>query len=64
MTEPVRVLVADDHPIFRDGLAMLLTSVDGIEVVGTAADGGPPIAVKLPFTAPARRTRSITGLTQ
>ena len=35
----IKVLVADDHPIFRDGLAMLLTSVDGIDVVGTAADG-------------------------
>ncbi|GAA0908929.1 response regulator transcription factor [Virgisporangium aurantiacum] len=33
------VLVADDHPVFRDGLAMLLGSVDGIEVVGTAANG-------------------------
>jgi DNA-binding NarL/FixJ family response regulator len=44
VTEPVRVLVADDHPIFRDGLAMLLTSVDGIEVVGTAADGVAAVA--------------------
>ncbi|WP_433059334.1 response regulator [Dactylosporangium sp. CS-033363] len=35
----IRVLVADDHPIFRDGLAVLLGSVDGIEVVGTAATG-------------------------
>ena len=44
MTEPIRVLVADDHPIFRDGLAMLLASVDGIEVVGTAADGAAAVA--------------------
>jgi len=44
MTEPIRVLVADDHPIFRDGLAMLLASVDGIEVVGTAADGAEAVA--------------------
>ena len=29
----------DDHPVYRDGLAALLTSVDGLEVVGTAADG-------------------------
>jgi DNA-binding NarL/FixJ family response regulator len=36
---PVRVLVADDHPVFRDGLALLLGSVSGIEVVGTAATG-------------------------
>ena len=38
-TELIRVLVADDHPIYRDGLAVLLASVDGLEVVGTAADG-------------------------
>ncbi|MFI7599474.1 response regulator [Actinoplanes sp. NPDC049681] len=44
MTEPVRVLVADDHPIFRDGLAMLLASVDGLEVVGTAANGRDAVA--------------------
>jgi DNA-binding NarL/FixJ family response regulator len=47
MTEPIRVLVADDHPIFRDGLAMLLASVDGIEVVGTAADGAEAVASAL-----------------
>jgi DNA-binding NarL/FixJ family response regulator len=37
--EPLRVLVVDDHPVYRDGLAALLASVDGVEVVGTAADG-------------------------
>ena len=36
---PLRVLVADDHPVYRDGLAMLLGSVPGLDVVGTAADG-------------------------
>jgi DNA-binding NarL/FixJ family response regulator len=35
-----RVLIVDDHPMFRDGLAGLLASVDGVEVAGTAADGG------------------------
>ncbi|TDW93051.1 LuxR family two component transcriptional regulator [Kribbella pratensis] len=39
MDEPVRVLLADDHPVYRDGLAALLGSLDGVEVVGTAADG-------------------------
>ena len=34
-----RVLVVDDHPLFRDGLAALLTSTGAVEVVGTAADG-------------------------
>ncbi|GAA4256035.1 response regulator transcription factor [Dactylosporangium darangshiense] len=37
--DAIRVIVADDHPIFRDGLAVLLGSVGGIEVVGTAATG-------------------------
>ncbi|RZU49495.1 response regulator receiver domain-containing protein [Krasilnikovia cinnamomea] len=35
----VRVVIADDHPVFREGLAVLLGSVDGVDVVGTAADG-------------------------
>ncbi len=30
----VRVLIADDHPIFRDGLATLLDPLPGIAVVG------------------------------
>ena len=43
MAEPaepaVRVLIADDHPIFRDGLATLLDPLPGIAVVGRAQDG-------------------------
>ncbi len=37
--DPIRVVVADDHPVYRDGLAALLGSVPGVEVVGTAATG-------------------------
>jgi DNA-binding NarL/FixJ family response regulator len=36
---PVRVVLADDHPVVRDGLAALLDAVEGIEVVGVAGDG-------------------------
>ncbi|KAA9381944.1 response regulator transcription factor [Microbispora cellulosiformans] len=36
---PVRVLVVDDHPVFREGFAALLGSIDEVEVVGTAATG-------------------------
>jgi DNA-binding NarL/FixJ family response regulator len=43
--EPVRVLLADDHPVYRDGLAALLASVDGLEVVGTAEDGAAAVAL-------------------
>lgn len=35
----VRVLVADDHPVFRKGLVGVLDESPDIEVVGTAADG-------------------------
>ena len=36
--DPLRVIIADDHPFYRQGLADLLTK-SGIEVVGEAADG-------------------------
>lgn len=36
---PIRVLIADDQKVVRDGLAMMLGLLDGIEVVGTAVDG-------------------------
>jgi two-component system nitrate/nitrite response regulator NarL len=35
----VRILIADDHPIFRDGLKRLLESEGGFKVVGEACDG-------------------------
>jgi DNA-binding NarL/FixJ family response regulator len=37
--DPIRVLLADDQRVVREGLAMLLGLLAGIEVVGTAADG-------------------------
>ncbi len=39
MSDPIRVLIADDHPVFRDGLASLLDPEPDFEVVGRAADG-------------------------
>ena len=37
--EQIRVLIADDHPLFRDGLRILLQSGSDTEVVGEAATG-------------------------
>ncbi|HEX3681521.1 MAG TPA: response regulator transcription factor [Bryobacteraceae bacterium] len=39
MSEPIRILVADDHHVVRQGLVALLKTVSGFEVVAEAADG-------------------------
>ena len=36
---PLRVLVADDQKVVRDGLSLLLGMLPGVEVIGTAVDG-------------------------
>ena len=36
---PIRLLIADDHPVVRDGLTGMLTADPGFEVLGEAADG-------------------------
>ncbi len=38
MTEPIRVLVADDHPLFLDGLVATLSADEELQVVATAGD--------------------------
>jgi DNA-binding NarL/FixJ family response regulator len=40
----VRALVVDDHPVFRDGLAALLSSLDDVAVAGVAADAESALA--------------------
>ena len=35
----IRVLVVDDHPLFRDGLTGLLATVPDVDVIGSAGDG-------------------------
>jgi len=42
---PVRVLIADDQELVRDGIASVLSVQDGIEVVGCAADGAQAVAL-------------------
>jgi DNA-binding NarL/FixJ family response regulator len=36
---PVRVLIADDQRVVREGLAMLVGLIDGVAVIGTVSDG-------------------------
>ena len=43
--QTVRIVIADDHPIFRDGLRRLLEAEEDLKVLGEAADGAE--AVKL-----------------
>jgi len=40
----IRVVLADDQPLVRTGLRMILSAVDDIEVVGEAADGAEAIS--------------------
>lgn len=39
MSEPIKVLVVDDHSIVRKGLVALLNSIEGLSVVAEASDG-------------------------
>ncbi len=43
--EPIRVLVVDDHALFRRGLQMVLGAETDIEVVGEASDGAEALKV-------------------
>ena len=47
MSDPIRILIADDHPLFRGGLRSLLESVAETEVVGEAATGEEAVAAAL-----------------
>ena len=39
MAEPIKIVIADDHPIVREGLATVLGTEEGLEVVGQAING-------------------------
>jgi len=45
MTQPISVLIVDDHPVVRRGLRALLEVQDGIEVTGEAGDGATALAL-------------------
>ena len=47
MERPIRIVLADDHPVVRIGVRNMLTENDGFEVVGDAADGDEAITQTL-----------------
>jgi DNA-binding NarL/FixJ family response regulator len=46
-SEPTRILLADDHAAFRSGLAALLGTVQGVEVIGEATTGEEAVILAL-----------------
>ena len=49
MTDTIRILIVDDHHIVRQGLAALLKTVAGFEVVGEAQDGEQAVELLQPL---------------
>ena len=47
MEQPIRIVLADDHPVVRIGVRNMLNEIDGFEVVGEADDGDEAITQTL-----------------
>ncbi|MFF0476692.1 response regulator [Streptomyces sp. NPDC004284] len=74
MNDPIRVLVADDQMMVRQGFTVLLNAEPGIEVVGQAVDGADAVAraaalapdvilmdIRMPGTGGIEATRQLTS---
>ncbi len=69
-SRPIRILIVDDHRLFREGLAGLLAAEEEFQVVGEAGDGGEalrlvgetqPDVVILDVTLPGENGISVAG---
>ena len=47
MNDPIRILIADDHPIVRGGLSGLLVARNGMTIVGEATNGAEVVALAM-----------------
>jgi DNA-binding NarL/FixJ family response regulator len=45
MEDAIRIVVADDHPLFRRGMVTMLQAIDGFDVVGEASTGVETVAI-------------------
>jgi DNA-binding NarL/FixJ family response regulator len=51
LSKKIKIVIADDHRIFREGLKLMLAGVTSVDVIGEAADGAQLIAL-VASTAP------------
>ena len=49
MTDPIRILIVDDHVAFRNGLRAMLKAAIDLEIVGEATDGAQAVELALQF---------------
>jgi NarL family two-component system response regulator YdfI len=45
MADPIRILIADDHLIVREGLRLILETEEGFDLVGEAGDGAEAVSL-------------------